>query len=76
MGVNSQSGEVFCPLFPTGNYSAASQEQALFFHVLLFGEIWRGKAKEAACRKKPILRTSIFFLFGHCTLNTALQMLG
>lgn len=52
MGVNSQSGQVFWPLFPTVNYSAASQEQALFLQVLPFGETWRGKAKAAALQKE------------------------
>lgn len=77
MGVNSQSGQVVCSLFHTVNYSAASQEQALFFQVLLFGEIWRDKAKEAALQKEiHTLNIRFFFLFGRCTLNTALQMLG
>jgi len=53
MDVNSQFGQVFCPLFATVNYSAASQEQALFFQIPLFGEIWRSKAKISFAERNP-----------------------
>lgn len=73
-----QSGQVSCTTFPAVNYSAAPQNQVLFFQVPLLGETWRGNtaAWEAKlCTKKSTLNI-IFSLSGLCSLNTALQMLG
>lgn len=71
-----QSGQVSCPVFPAVNYSAALQNEVLCFQVLL-GETQRGNAtaREAKlCTKKSALNIS-FSLSGHCSPNTALQML-
>lgn len=71
-----QSGQVSCPVFPVVNYSAALQNEVLFFQVLL-GETQRGNttAREAKlCTKKSALNIN-FSLSGHCSPNTALQML-